>query len=131
MRVRSFSLFTFRCFNISNFFAPGSHPVCSVRRALPLRVHGLRAPCASLLTFCYKINTSLLRFANAGRRKIVFLPLTWNLKLENLNTMRGHLVIWSFVKIENGCCQNRHYNINILFIYSEQITAFPKSKMTK
>ena len=40
------------------------------------------------------------------------------------------LVIWSFVKIENGCCQNRHYNINILFIYSEQMTAFPKSKMT-
>jgi hypothetical protein len=30
---------------------------------------------------------------------------------------RGHLVIWSFVKIENGLCQNRHYNINILFIY--------------
>ena len=24
----------------------------------------------------------------------------------------------------------RHYNINILFIYSEQMTAFPKSKMT-
>ena len=32
----------------------------------------------------------------------------------------GHLVIWSFVKIEKRCCQNRHYNINILFIYSEQ-----------
>jgi hypothetical protein len=46
-------------------------------------------------------------------------------------TSFGHLVIWSFVKIENGCCQNRHYNINSLFIYSEQITAFPKSKMTK
>ena len=28
----------------------------------------------------------------------------------------GHLVIWSFVKIENGWCQNRHYNINI-YIY--------------
>ena len=35
------------------------------------------------------------------------------------------------VKIENGCCQNRHYNINILFIYSEQMTAFPKSILTK
>ena len=25
------------------------------------------------------------------------------------------LVIWSFVKIENGCGQNRHYNIKIYF----------------
>ena len=36
---------------------------------------------------------------------------------------------WS--KSKNGCCQNRHYNINILFIYSEQMTAFPKSILTK
>ena len=34
------------------------------------------------------------------------------------------------VKIENGCCQNRHYNINILFIYSEQMTKVPKSILT-
>ena len=27
----------------------------------------------------------------------------------------GHLVIWSFVKIENGCGKNRHYNIKIYF----------------
>ena len=26
------------------------------------------------------------------------------------------------VKIEETDCQNRHYNINILFIYSEQMT---------
>ena len=25
------------------------------------------------------------------------------------------VVIWSFVKIENGCGQNRHYNIKIYF----------------
>ena len=40
----------------------------------------------------------------------------------------GHLVIWSFVKIEKRCCQNRHYNINILFIYSEQ---WPRSRNRK
>ena len=35
------------------------------------------------------------------------------------------------VKIENRCCQNLHYNINIyIYIYSEQMTVFPKSKMT-
>ena len=32
---------------------------------------------------------------------------------------------------EKRQCQNRHYNINILFIYSEQMTAFPKSILTK
>ena len=38
----------------------------------------------------------------------------------SLITSFGHLVIWSFVKIENGCCQNRHYNINIyLYIVSK------------
>ena len=41
------------------------------------------------------------------------------------------MVTVKMVKIENRQCQNRHYNINILFIYSEQMTAFPKSKMTK
>ena len=40
----------------------------------------------------------------------------------------GHLVIWSFVKIEKRCCQNRHYNINILFIYSEQWPRFRNRK---
>ena len=40
------------------------------------------------------------------------------------------MVTVKMVKIENRQCQNRHYNINI-FIYSEQMTAFPKSKMTK
>ncbi len=41
------------------------------------------------------------------------------------------MVMVIMVKIENGCCQNCHYNINIyIYIYSEQMTAFPKSKMT-
>ena len=30
------------------------------------------------------------------------------------------MVMVKMVKIENRQCQNRHYNINILFIYSEQ-----------
>jgi len=29
----------------------------------------------------------------------------------------GHLVIWSFVKIEIGLVKIRHYNINILYLY--------------
>jgi hypothetical protein len=33
---------------------------------------------------------------------------------------RGHFGHGHLVKIENGWCQNRHYNINIIFIYSEQ-----------
>ena len=38
---------------------------------------------------------------------------------------RGHLVIWSFVKIENGKGQNRHYNNKYKYLfYSEQMTAF-------
>ena len=42
-------------------------------------------------------------------------------------------VIWSrsFGQNRKRTVKIRHYNINILFIYSEQITAFPKSKMTK
>ena len=28
----------------------------------------------------------------------------------------GHLVICHLVKIENGCCQNRHYNKILYFI---------------
>ena len=42
-------------------------------------------------------------------------------------------VIWSFghlSKSKTDAVKIRHYNINI-FIYSEQITAFPISKMTK
>ena len=41
------------------------------------------------------------------------------------------VVTVKMVKIENRQCQIRHYNKNIIFIYSEQMTAFPKSKMTK
>ena len=85
----------------------GSRLVRSVRRALPLRARGLRAPCASLLTFLLQ-NYYIAIAVHECWRQLVLVIL-------------GHL---SFVKIENGCCQNRHYNINILFIYSEQITAF-------
>ena len=44
------------------------------------------------------------------------------------------VVIWSFVICQNRkhTVKIRHYNINIyIYIYSEQITAFPKLKMTK
>ena len=38
----------------------------------------------------------------------------------------GHLVIWSFVKIEIGLVKIRHYNINILYLYySDQ---WPRSR---
>ena len=40
------------------------------------------------------------------------------------------LVIWSFVKIENGCGQNRHYNIKIYFYIIVSKRVFSKSKMT-
>ena len=112
-------------------FASRSRLVCSVRRALPLRARGLRAPCASLLTFLlqnYYIAIAVHEYSRQFLTSHSSL-ITHHFSLHHFFLVI--LVIWSFVKIENGCCQNRHYNINILFIYSEQITAFPKSKMTK
>ena len=43
------------------------------------------------------------------------------------------VVIWSFGHLSKSKtdCQNSPLYINIKFIYSEQMTAFPKSKMTK
>ena len=37
--------------------------------------------------------------------------------IRSLSNYRGHLVIWSFVKIEIGLVKIRHYNINILYLY--------------
>ena len=45
----------------------------------------------------------------------------------------GHLVIWSFVKIENGWCQKRHYNISILYLYivsNDRISEIENDQMT-
>ena len=66
----------------------------------------------------------MLRFSSVVERKIF--SWTWNLIPE----VSGHLVmvIWSKSKTD---CQIPPLYINILFMYSEQITAFPKSKMTK
>jgi len=48
--------------------------------------------------------------------------------------MPSGTVIWSFVKIENGCCQNRHYNINILYLYivsNDRVSEIENDQMTK
>ena len=99
-----------------------------------LRAEGPSAPCAwpaSAVRVTLDVSAAKLLHCHCGSR---IQPSVSHFSLIthhfSLITSFGHLVIWSFVKIENGCCQNRHYNINILFIYSEQITAFPKSKMT-
>ena len=41
-----------------------------------------------------------------GRLKQVLLAVIWSF-----------WSFWSFVKIEIRCCQNRHYNINIIYLY--------------
>ena len=74
----------------------------------------------------YKGTNLSLRFSNVSPTFFVppriFLGTGWKAVI---------LVKVKMVKIENRCCQNRHYNINIyIYIYSEQMTAFPKSKMT-
>ena len=50
-----YSLFTIHSSLAKRFFASRSRLVCSVRRALPLRARGLRAPCASLLNHDAKV----------------------------------------------------------------------------
>ena len=98
-----------------------------------LRAEGPSAPCAwlaSAVRVTLDVSAAKLLHCHCGSR-IQPSVSHFSLITSHFITSFGHLVIWSFVKIENGCCQNRHYNINILFIYSEQITAFPKSKMTK
>ena len=111
----------------------GSRLVRSVRRVLPLRARGLRAPCAwpaSAVRVTLDVSAAnyyIVIAVHEYSRQF----LTSHSSLLTSSLLLVILVIWSFVKIENGCCQNRHYNINILFIYSEQITAFPESKMTK
>ena len=57
-------------------------------------------------------------FPNYFRIGIIFFDSRVRLQRETrFEPWCGHLVIWSFVKIEKGCCQNRHYNINILYLY--------------
>ena len=50
---------------------------------------------------------------------------------EREQARRSQNVTMVMVKMRKGNVKNRHYNINILFIYSEQMTAFPKSILTK
>ena len=47
------------------------------------------------------------------------------------NMHRGHLVIWSFVKIENGMSKSATIIINIYIYLIVKKVVFPKSKMTK